>query len=152
MNGPIEFQLRKRLAAWSDRRQGEVVCFADARRDLLPRWISSAQLHGLANVVGSARSYGTIRRFVDHRAEKAERAERAEARAYWADLRKEFDRLKDEAQDLLRQAPLSPGEEHKTVLDALHCQLVGVWVRHLVAHSFFWTPEDAGGGHSRKRV
>lgn len=152
MNGPIELQLRKRLAAWSDHRQGEVARFADARRDLLPRWITSAQLHGLANVVGSARSYGTIRRFVDHQAEKAGRAERTEVQAYWVDLRKEFDRLKDEAQDLLRQVLPSSGDEQKTVLDALHRRLVGVWVRHLVAHSLFWTPEAARGRPSRKRV
>lgn len=133
---------KQKLAAWSDRWQAEAARFADSHRDLLPRRITNAQLYGLGNVVRSARRYADIERFIRHQAEKAERAGRLDVQGYWNDLLVALGRLRNEAQALLKTLPLPAGTDNQATLDALHRELAGLYVQHLIAHSLYWTPEQ----------
>jgi len=128
------------IAAWSDRWQAEAARFADSHRDLLPKRITNAQLYGLGNVVRSARRYADIDRFIRHQAEKAERAGRLDMQGYWNDLKDALGKLRSEAQALLKTFPLPAGMDHQEALDALHRELAGLYVQHLIAHSLYWTP------------
>ncbi len=140
----LEYHLtRKRLmAAWSDRWQTEAAKFADGHRDLLPRRITNAQLYGLSNIVRSAQRYADIRKFIEHQADKAGRAGRQDAQGYWSDLSVALDKLKVEAQSILKQLSLPPETDNKLALDELHRDLAGTYVQHLIAHSLYWTPEE----------
>jgi hypothetical protein len=133
---------KQKIAAWSDYWQSEAARFADSYRDLLPRRITNAQLYGLGNVVRSARRYADIEKFVKHQAEKAGRAGRLDVQGYWNDLRSVLSKLRGEAQALLKTTPLPVEADSKQVLDALHRELAGLYVQHLVAHSLYWTPDE----------
>ncbi len=128
---------KQRIAAWSDRWQAEAACFADRHRDLLPRRITNAQLYGLGNIVRSARRYADVERFIKRQAEKAERAGRVEVQEYWSDLETALVRLRSEAQVLLKGLPLPAGVDSEEAVDALHRELAGLYVQHLIAHSLF---------------
>jgi hypothetical protein len=133
---------RQKIAAWSDRWQSEAAQFADSHRDLLPRRITNAQLYGLGNVVRSARRYADIEEFIEHQSEKAGRAGRPDVQGYWNDLKTAVGRLRGEALALLKTVPPPVEADSKQTLDALHCELVGLYVQHLVAHSVYWTPDE----------
>jgi hypothetical protein len=143
----LEYQLarRQKIAAWSDRWQSEAARFADSHRDLLPRRITNAQLYGLGNVVRSARRYADIEKFIKHQAAKAERAGRLDVQGYWNDLEAALGKLRGEAQALLKDIPLPVETDSKQALDALHRELAGLYVQHLIAHSLYWTPTDERG-------
>jgi hypothetical protein len=133
--------LRRLVAAWSDRIQGEAAKFADRRRDLLPRRITNSQLYGLTNVVRSARCFADIQRFVRHQGEKAERAGRLDVQDYWTEMEKVLGDLRADARQLQQQSgPLPAEADEKSTLDELHRQLAGEFVQHLIAHSLYWTP------------
>lgn len=140
----LEYQLirRQKIAAWSDRWQPEAARFADRHRDLLPRRITSAQLYGLGNVVRSAQLYAEIERFIQHQAAKAERAGRLDVQGYWNDLETALSKLRSEAQTLLKTLPLPAEADSRQTLDALHRELAGLYVQHLIAHSLYWSPTD----------
>jgi hypothetical protein len=131
MNHP-EYRLirRQKIAAWSDRWQSEAAQFADSHRDLLPRRITNAQLYGLGNVVRSARHYADIEKFIKHQGEKAGRAGRVDVQGYWNNLETALGKLR------------SVKADSKQTLDALHRELAGLYVQHLVAHSVYWTPDE----------
>ncbi len=130
----LEYLLKRKqsLASWSDRWQAEAARFADSHRDLLPRRITNAQLYGLGNVVRSARCYADIERFIRHQAEKAERAGRSDVQGYWNNLKDALGKLRSEAQALL-------GMDSREALDALHRELAGLYVQHLIAQSLYQT-------------
>lgn len=132
---------KQKIAAWSDRWQAEAARLADGHRDLLPRRITNAQLYGLGNVVRSARSYAEVENFIRHQAEKAERAGRLDVRDYWSYLAASLGEIKKEARTILRELPLPPEANTQDELNALHLELVGLYVQHLIAHSLYWTPE-----------
>ncbi len=140
----LEYQLprRKKIAACSYRWQSEAARFADSHRDLLPRRITNAQLYGLGNVVRSAQRYADIERFIKHQAEKAERAGRLDVQGYWNDLETALGKLRGEAQTLLKSLTLPVEADSKQAVDALHRELAGLYVQHLIAHSLSWTPEE----------
>jgi hypothetical protein len=143
MNHP-EYRLirRQKIAAWSDRWQSEAAQFADSHRDLLPRRITNAQLYGLGNVVRSARHYADIEKFIKHQGEKAGRAGRVDVQGYWNNLETALGKLRGEAQAVLKTMPFSVKADSKQTLDALHRELAGLYVQHLVAHSVYWTPDE----------
>jgi len=93
-------------------------------------------------VVRSARRYADIERFIRHQAEKAERAERIDVQGYWNDLKDALGKLRSEAQALLKTLPFPTGMDNREVLEALHRELVGLYVQHLIAHSLYWTPDQ----------
>jgi len=140
----LAYQLarRQKVAAWSDRWQSEAARFADSHRDLLPRRITNAQLYGLGNVVRSARRYADIEKFAKHQATKAERAGRLDVQGYWNDLETALGRLRGEAQTLLKNIPLPVEADSRETVDALHRELAGLYVQHLIAHSLYWTPTE----------
>jgi len=137
----LEYRLmrKQQIAAWSDRWQSEAARFADGHRDLLPRRITNAQLYGLGNVVRSARRYADVERFIKHQAAKAERAGRLDVQGYWNDLETALGKLRGEAQVLLKNIPLPVEADSKQALDALHRELAGLYVQHLIAHSLYST-------------
>jgi len=137
----LEYLLKRKqnIAAWSDRQQAEAARFADSHRDLLPKRITNAQLYGLGNVVRSARRYADIERFIRHQAEKAERAGRLDVQGYWKDLETTLGELRGEAQALLKTLPLPVETDNREALDALHRELAGLYVQHLIAHSLYQT-------------
>ncbi len=137
----LAYMLKRKqsIAAWSDRRQADAARFADSHRDLLPRRITNAQLYGLGNVVRSARRYADIERFIRHQAEKAERAGRLDVQGYWNDLKDALGKLRSEAQALLKTLPFPAGMDNREGLDALHRELAGLYVQHLIAHSLYQT-------------
>ncbi|HDQ73752.1 MAG TPA: hypothetical protein ENN19_16885 [Chloroflexi bacterium] len=133
--------VRRLVAIWSDRSQKEAAKFVDGRRDLLPRRITSAQLYGLADVVRSAHRFTDIQKFTRHQGEKAERAGRLDVRDYWVEMEKALRDLRKDAENLCQQAgPPPPKVSEKPALDELHCKLVNEFVKHLVAHSLYWSP------------
>jgi hypothetical protein len=132
--------LKQSVAVWSDRWQAKAARFVDDHRDLLPRRITNAQLYGLRNRVENARSCSDIRQFAQHQAEKAGRAGRTDVQEYWSDFMGVLDKLESEAQLLLNQEALRRQIDSQTALDALHRDLVGIYVQHLIAHSLYWTP------------
>jgi len=140
---------KQSIAAWSDRWQAEAARFADGHRDLLPRRITNAQLYGLGNVVRSARRYADIERFIRHQAEKAERAGRLDVQGYWNDLKDALGKLRGEAQALLKTPPLPAGMDNQEA-DALHRELAGLYVQHLIAHSLYWTPAHEESGRRER--
>lgn len=145
-------RLRRLMARWGDRLQKPASQFSDDHRDLLPRRITNAQLYGLYNIVRNSRSFADIHRFIRHQEEKAGRAGRRDVQEYWKELLETLSGLKSKAQALQEQASLLPAaEDPKSALDALHCQLVEEFVRHLIAHSLYWTPEREGKGGRRRR-
>jgi len=131
---------KQSIVAWSDRWQADAARFADGHRDLLPKRITNAQLYGLGNVVRSVGRYADIERFILHQAEKAERAGRLDVQRYWNDLKDALGKLRNEAQVLLKTFPLPAGTDNWEALDALHRELAGLYVQHLIAHSLYWTP------------
>jgi hypothetical protein len=137
----LAYMLKRKqsIAAWSDRRQADAARFADSHRDLLPKRITNAQLYGLGNVVRSARRYADIERFIRHQAEKAERAGRLDVQGYWNDLKDALGKLRSEAQALLKTLPFPAGMDNREGLDALHRELAGLYVQHLIAHSLYQT-------------
>lgn len=132
---------KQKIAAWSDRWQAAAARFADAHRDLLPRRITNAQLFGLRNVVRSARRYADVEKFIRHQAEKASRAGRLDVQGYWNDLQTALGSLRGEAHALLKDLSLPAETDSKEALDALHRELAGLYVQHLIAHSLYWTPK-----------
>jgi hypothetical protein len=146
----LEYLLKRKqsIAAWSDRQQAEAARFADSHRDLLPKRITNAQLYGLGNVVRSARRYADIESFIHHQAEKAERAGRLDVQGYWNDLKDALGKLRSEAQALLKTLPFPAEMNNREALDALHRELSGLYVQHLIAHSLYWTPAQE---ESRRR-
>jgi len=146
----LEYRLmrKQQIAAWSDRWQSDAARFADSHRDLLPRRITNAQLYGLGNVVRNARRYADIEKFVKRQAEKAGRAGRLDVQGYWSDLEAALGKLRGEAQVLLKNIPLPVEADSKQALDALHRELAGLYVQHLIAHSLYWTPDE--GEHKRR--
>lgn len=128
---------KQMVAAWSDRWQAEAARFADGHRDLLPRRITNAQLYGLGNVVRSARRYAEVRRFIKHQAEKAGRAGRLDVQGYWNDLEAALGKLRSEAQAILKDLPIPAEADSQDVLDALHREVAGLYVQHLIAHSLY---------------
>ncbi|HXK89818.1 MAG TPA: hypothetical protein PL027_07485 [Thermosynergistes sp.] len=132
-------KLKQSLAAWSDHWQAEAARFADSHRDLLPRRITNTQIFGLGNVVRSARRYTDIEHFIRHQAEKAERAGRLDVQGYWNDLNEALSKLRGEAQALLKTLSVPLGTDSRKTLDALHRELAGLYVQHLIAHSMYQT-------------
>jgi hypothetical protein len=147
----LEYQLarRQKIAVWSDRWQSEAARFADSHRDLLPRRITNAQLYGLGSVVRNARRYADIEKFIQHQAEKAGRAGRLDVQAYWSDLETALGKLRGEAQALLKTIPLPVEADGRQALDALHRELAGLYVQHLITHSVYWTPDEEE--HKRRK-
>ena len=134
--------LRRRVAAWSDRKQKSAVALAEQYRDLLGgRHIGNAQLSGLNNVAQAAPSFDDVKKFVEHQGEKAERAGRFDVREYWGALGKALGELEGEAYTLAGEAdwplPLkgSKPRELKEVLNEVYLWLAREYVQHLVAHS-----------------
>ncbi len=138
-----EQDLARRVAAWSDEVQAKAVSLADRHRDLLPRRISRAQLSGLQNIVHSAPDFQSIRRFLDHQAQRAARAGRADAQAWWQEIRKVLDGLDREGQVLRTQVGMGSEKEET---DRLHRFLTREYVQHLVCHCL-WL---ASGSERRK--
>lgn len=128
----IHHTLVRRLAVWSDEVQKQAVALVDRHRDLIPKRITHAQLSGLQNTVRSAPNMQTIRRFLDHQAQRAGRTGRAEIQAWWQEVRKAMDGLGREVEELSSQ----PGGmvADRVEREALHLQLVREYVQHLVAH------------------
>ena len=143
-----QLERKQKIAAWSDRWQAEAARFADSYRDLLPKRITNAQLYGLGNLVRSARRYSDIERFIRHQAEKAERAGRPDVQGYWNNLKDALGKLRSEAQALLKTLPFPAGMDSREALDALHRELAGLYVQHLIAQSLYWTPTQE---ESRRR-
>lgn len=133
---------KQKIAAWSDRWQADAARLADAHRDLLPRRITNAQLHGLGNVARSAPRYADVERFIRHQAEKAGRAGRLDVQGYWNDLETALGRLRGEAQTLLKGLPLPVELDSRQALDTLHRELTKLYIQHLIAHSLYWTPGE----------
>jgi hypothetical protein len=138
----LTYQLsrKQKIAVWSDQWQPEAARFADRYRDLLPRRITNAQLYGLGNIVRSAQRYTEVEKFIKHQAEKARRASRLDVQGYWNDLETTLGKLRNEAQTLLKSLSLPVAAESRQALDALHRELAGLYVQHLIAHSLYWSP------------
>ncbi|MGB9880866.1 MAG: hypothetical protein ACPLRM_08900, partial [Anaerolineae bacterium] len=88
-------------------------------------------------------------RFIKHQAGKAERAGRLDVQGYWNDLETALGRLRGEAQALFKDLPHPAGIDSREALDALHRELAGLYVQHLIAHSLYWTPEEESGRRGR---
>ncbi|GEM_PF-761827 len=130
-------KLRKLIAAWSDNSEIEANRFADRYRDLYPREISNAQLRGLENVIRSSRQFIDVKGFIQHQGEKAERARRSDVGDFWRGLDSDLSSLRDEAKRMLHQ---TGSEISEVKLDRVHHQLAEIYVQHLIAHMFYWTP------------
>jgi hypothetical protein len=139
---PIQqrLDLRREIAAWSDRAQKSAAAFAEEYRDLLPRRITNAQLAGLNNIVQATTMLDQVKKFIDHQREKASRTGYEDVPIYWQELNKVFTALRPDAEKLLNaigiSAPSDPkSKEYKALLDEVCLLLAREWVQHLVAHS-----------------
>jgi len=65
---------------------------------------------------------------------------------YWNDLKDALDKLRSEAQALLKTLPLPVETDNREAPDALHRELAGLYVQHLIAHSLYWTPAQEESG------
>ncbi|MCG3158197.1 MAG: hypothetical protein DKINENOH_04838 [bacterium] len=119
--------LRVALARWSDEHLGQARKFLAAHSEVIPRELGNAQLHGLANVARSATEYRQIEEFLAHQARKAERANKQKMQECWLALKVMWSALRDDAADIARPA--------KAPVDAVHCQLVRLFLQHLIAES-----------------
>jgi len=141
-----QLELRRRLAAWSDRAQKSATAMAEQYHDLLGRKIGNAQLSGLNNIAQSAPSFDDVKEFVQHQGEKAERAGRSEVKEYWDAVGKALTGLEDEAWKLAQEAGLpvpprnSRPRELKAALNDVYLMLAREWVQHFAAHSLMIAP------------
>jgi hypothetical protein len=95
----------------------------------------------LGDVVRSAHRFSEIQQFVGKQGEKAKRAGRMDVQDYWVAVEKALHGLRKDAENLWQEAVPPPAKvSEKSVLDALHCKLAAEFVRHLIAHSLYWSP------------
>ena len=144
-----QLELRRRLAAWSDREQKSAAALAEQFRDLLGRRIGNAQLSGLNNMAQSAPSFDDVKEFVQHQGEKAERAGRFEVKEYWEAVGKALTGLEEEAWKLANEAglPVPPRngkpKDLKAALNDVYLMLAREWVQHFAAHSLMIARREA---------
>ena len=132
--------LHWRLVAWSDGPGYHQACkLGEAYRHLLPRPVTSSQLHGLRNVVTAAAEPLKVKGFTKHQAQKADRRGDLELRDYWQAVGKTLDNLRTQAEELWTAmggaTPSLTKQQRKSALDEIHMQLMRALVQHLVAHS-----------------
>ena len=134
--------LHWRLAAWSDGPGYHQACkLAEAYRHLLPRPVTSSQLHGLRNVVAAAPDPRDVKKFTTNQGQKAERRGDQKLHDYWRTVGKAVEELRGDVKALwtaiggesldLVKKPL------KAAQDEIHIQLIEAFVQHLVAHSAY---------------
>lgn len=123
------FELRHRLARWSDTHLEEACAFVKTYAVVIPRELGNAQLHGVANLARNVREYEKFSRFLDNQARKAERAGRVKMQECWQALKAKFNSFRGEAEKLAQ------GLGRDQSLDEIHLRLVLFFVQHLIAES-----------------
>lgn len=127
-------KLREKIADWSDAQLQDARAFVQSYRALIPRDLTSAQLHGLLNVVRNATNVNDIKQFVQNQALKAERAGRSKEkmRDFWMAWQARSETFEVKAAAIAREVE-QKWANNSDRIKSIYCRLAQNYLQHVIA-------------------